>query len=225
MSKCIGGIAHEAVGLATHQPSKSFGDLFEEKKAQLESLQAGLARAVPPKTLPKQKHTSVESLFVLRRSFLTDTHMLRCECLGGSMEARGLRLSINFSCSIRNNPYVISTKYRLGFTCKYSQWSKTDLELAREGKAPFIIKDVKYQQIQLHHSRQSAKGSLFELSASTRQKSYSSKGIHPCLPNSHPDNPVNRSSFNVDRETYWKERAEAEIQRRRVSNIGSQTIH
>ena len=50
MSKCIGGIAHEAVGLATHQPSKSFGELFEEKKAQLESLQAGLARAVLPKT-------------------------------------------------------------------------------------------------------------------------------------------------------------------------------
>ena len=53
MSKCIGGIAHEAVGsLATHKPSKSFGDLFEEKKAQLESLQAGLARAVLPKTPP-----------------------------------------------------------------------------------------------------------------------------------------------------------------------------
>ena len=47
----MGGIAHEAAGLATHQPSKSFGDLFEEKKAQLESLQAGLASAVPPKTL------------------------------------------------------------------------------------------------------------------------------------------------------------------------------
>ena len=43
MSKFIGGIAHEAVGsLATHKPSKSFGDLFEEKKAQLEALQAGL---------------------------------------------------------------------------------------------------------------------------------------------------------------------------------------
>ena len=53
MSKCIGGIAHDAVGsLATHKPSKSFGELFEEKKAQLESLQAGLARAVLPKTPP-----------------------------------------------------------------------------------------------------------------------------------------------------------------------------
>ena len=44
------------------------------------------------------------------------------------------------------------------------------------------------------------------------------------LPNEQ-DNPVNRSSFNVDGETYWKERAEAEIQRRRASNIGSQTVH
>ena len=52
MSKCIGGIAHDAASsLATHKPSKSFSDLFEEKKAQLESLQAGLASAVPPKTL------------------------------------------------------------------------------------------------------------------------------------------------------------------------------
>lgn len=50
MSKCIGGIAHDAVGsLATHQPSKSFGDLFEEKKVPLETLQTGLARAVLPK--------------------------------------------------------------------------------------------------------------------------------------------------------------------------------
>lgn len=53
MSKYIGGIAHEAVGsLATHKPSKSLGDLFEEKKAQLEALQAGLVSAVLPKMPP-----------------------------------------------------------------------------------------------------------------------------------------------------------------------------
>lgn len=47
MRKCIGGIAHDAVGsLATHQPSKSLGDLFEEKKAELDTLQAGIASAV-----------------------------------------------------------------------------------------------------------------------------------------------------------------------------------
>ena len=53
MSKCIGGIAHEAVGsLATHKPSKSFGDLYEEK----------------------QEHTSVKTLFVLRRGLQTCMH-------------------------------------------------------------------------------------------------------------------------------------------------------
>ena len=53
MSKYIGGITHEvASSLATHKPSKSFGNLFEENKAQLESLQAGLARSVLPKTPP-----------------------------------------------------------------------------------------------------------------------------------------------------------------------------
>lgn len=104
---------------------------------------------------------------------------------------RGLLLLMNFLCSIRNNPYSVPTKYRLGFTCNTRSGVKTDLELAREGKVLFIIEDGKYQQIQLHHSRQNAKGSLFELSASTHQKYYSSKAIHPYLPNSHPDNPVN----------------------------------
>ena len=59
MGECIGRIAHDAASsLTTHKPSKSFGDLFEEKKAQLESLQAGLARAVLPKTppMPAVKH-------------------------------------------------------------------------------------------------------------------------------------------------------------------------
>lgn len=53
MIKCIGGIAHDAVGsLAIHKPSKSFGDLFEEKKVPLETLQVGRARAGLPKTPP-----------------------------------------------------------------------------------------------------------------------------------------------------------------------------
>ena len=66
MSKCIGGIAHEAVGsLVTHKPSKSFGDLFEEKKAQLESLQAGLARAVLPKTPPMPAVTDTKQTLLI----------------------------------------------------------------------------------------------------------------------------------------------------------------
>lgn len=41
MGKCIGGIAHDAVGLlATYKPSTSFGELFEEKKSKLDALQA-----------------------------------------------------------------------------------------------------------------------------------------------------------------------------------------
>ena len=50
MSKCIGDIAHDAVGsLATHQTSKSFGDLFEEK----------------------QEHTAVKTLFASKRRLTT----------------------------------------------------------------------------------------------------------------------------------------------------------
>lgn len=53
MSKCIGGIVHDAVGsLATHRPGKTYDSLFEEKTAQLESLQAGIAASVMPKTPP-----------------------------------------------------------------------------------------------------------------------------------------------------------------------------
>ena len=37
------------LGPCYRSPSKSFGELFEEKKAELEALQAGLASAVLPK--------------------------------------------------------------------------------------------------------------------------------------------------------------------------------
>lgn len=49
----MGDIAHDAVGsLATHKTSKSSGDLFEEKKAQLNPLQVDLAASLMPKTPP-----------------------------------------------------------------------------------------------------------------------------------------------------------------------------
>ncbi|WP_081986595.1 HNH/ENDO VII family nuclease [Chitinibacter sp. ZOR0017] len=66
----------------------------------------------------------------------------------------------------------------------------------------------------MHHSKQDADGALFELSADTHQKYYSSNALHPHLPNAHPDRPVNRDSFNGDREAYWQERAKAEVARR-----------
>ena len=53
MGKCIGGITHNAVGsLAAHKPSKSFGELFEEKKSKLDALQATLAEVVMAKFPP-----------------------------------------------------------------------------------------------------------------------------------------------------------------------------
>ena len=84
---------------------------------------------------------------------------------------------------------------------------KTNLELAEMGRSPFVVKDGKYSQINLHHSKQNGTGSLFELSAATHQKYYGSNVLHPHLPNAHPDNPVNRSQFDLDRDAYWKERA------------------
>ncbi|WP_376776923.1 RHS repeat-associated core domain-containing protein [Flavobacterium covae] len=91
---------------------------------------------------------------------------------------------------------------------------KTNLELAEAGRSPFVVKDGKYSQINLHHSKQNAKGPLFELSAATHQKYYGTKALHPHLPNAHPTNPVNRSAFDIDREAYWKERASKERSKR-----------
>ena len=62
MGKCIGGIAHDAVGLlATYKPSKSFGELFEEKKSKLDALQATLAEVVIPKfpSMPAVKYSDI----------------------------------------------------------------------------------------------------------------------------------------------------------------------
>ena len=81
---------------------------------------------------------------------------------------------------------------------------ETNLDRALRGDAPFVVKDGKYDLINLHHSKQNAKGSLFELSASTHQKYYKSNALHPYLPNAHPDNPVKRGLFGADRKAYWK---------------------
>ncbi len=91
---------------------------------------------------------------------------------------------------------------------------KTNLELVQDGRSPFVIKDGKYSQINLHHSKQNSKGSLFELSAKTHQKYYGSNSLHPYLPKKHPINPVDRESFNADRDAYWIERGINEIKNR-----------
>ena len=91
---------------------------------------------------------------------------------------------------------------------------KTNLEIASEGGSPFVVKNGKYSQLNLHHSKQNTNGSLFELSADTHQAYYGSNALHPHLPNAHPINPVDRDSFNVDRGEYWRQRAAQEKSRR-----------
>ena len=88
---------------------------------------------------------------------------------------------------------------------------KTNLDLALDGRSPFIIKDDKYTQVNLHHSKQNANGPLFELTAKTHQKYYGSNALHPYLPKKHPLYPVDRESFDIDREAYWVERANNEL--------------
>ena len=96
---------------------------------------------------------------------------------------------------------------------------KTNLDIALDGGSPFVVKNGKYSQLNLHHSKQDASGSLFELSSDTHQKYRSTNALHPHLPNAHPDNPVNRESFNGDREAYWNKRANEELKRRESNNI------
>ena len=99
-----------------------------------------------------------------------------------------------------------------------SEGVKTNLELAQMGRSPFIVKNGKYSQIILHHSKQNAKGPLFELSASTHQKYKGSNALHPYGNKKHPINPVQHDyNWDVDRETYWMQRAEAELNSRKIN--------
>jgi hypothetical protein len=100
----------------------------------------------------------------------------------------------------------------------------TNRELMEKGKAPYVIKNGKREQVQLHHSRQNAQGPLFELTESTH-KAKTTKGreaLHPYTTKRghklngegsgdkkslHPYNPVDRTKFNTDRKEYWKQRA------------------
>jgi RHS repeat-associated protein len=94
---------------------------------------------------------------------------------------------------------------------------RTNLDLASEGKSPFVVKNGSYSQLNLHHSKQDGLGSLFELSADTHQKFGKTNAPHPHLPGQHPLNPVDRDLFNGDREAYWKGRAQSEINNRNSS--------
>jgi RHS repeat-associated protein len=86
----------------------------------------------------------------------------------------------------------------------------SNLDRAKEGGAPYIMKDGVPQQLQLHHSRQNGKGPLFELSRKTHLTTLKGKGreaVHPYGHSQHPDAPVDRELFKKEVPQYWKDRA------------------
>ncbi|MEX6313483.1 RHS repeat-associated core domain-containing protein [Providencia manganoxydans] len=94
---------------------------------------------------------------------------------------------------------------------------KTNLQIVLEdGRSPMVVKDGKYSVVSLHHSKQNGLGPLFELSTETHVKYRYTNALHPHLPGSHPSNPVDRDLFDADRKAYWKQRAEEEVNRRKL---------
>ena len=104
-----------------------------------------------------------------------------------------------------------------------SSVGKTNRQLMRDGRAPYVILNGKTISIELHHSRQNAEGPLFELSSSSHKvkTGQGAEALHPYKtkrgrelngkgsgPNNsaHPDNPVDRVKFNKDRVQYWQDR-------------------
>ena len=69
----------------------------------------------------------------------------------------------------------------------------------QEGKAPYVFKNGKYEQVQLHHAQQDGRGPLFELTYETHQTHTNKNGriaVHP-----------HRNIFGNDQTAYWKDRA------------------
>ncbi|WP_275076822.1 RHS repeat-associated core domain-containing protein [Providencia rettgeri] len=96
---------------------------------------------------------------------------------------------------------------------------KTNLQIVLEdGRSPMVVKNGKYEIVSLHHSKQNSLGPLFELSTPTHEQYRYSNALHPHLPDAHPINPVDRNLFDADRKAYWRQRAEEEVNRRKLLN-------
>ena len=112
--------------------------------------------------------------------------------------------------------------------------SETNREIMQRGGTPFVVREGETVQLNLHHSRQDARGSLFEVSEPTHRArtGQGREALHPFDTNrgqalngpgggpsgrSNPDYPVlDRSqNFDVDRRIYWQERI------REIDNIPS----
>ena len=92
---------------------------------------------------------------------------------------------------------------------------RTNLQRASKGLAPL---GADGKSINLHHSKQDARGALFELTKTTHSKYDRTNALHPYKVDGsgkHPYFPVDRNAFDKDRKQYWKDRAKAEKRRRR----------
>jgi len=87
----------------------------------------------------------------------------------------------------------------------------TNMQRAMSGGAPYIMKNGVARKLNLHHSRQDARGALFEVSDVTHRarRDAGGRALHPYGRNQHPDYPVDRPAFDVDRNQYWIDRATA----------------
>ena len=98
---------------------------------------------------------------------------------------------------------------------KVDDLGRTNLQRTAKGRAPL---GVDGQSLNLHHSNQDARGSLFELSDSTHRKYGNTNALHPYKVDGtgqNPHHPVDRDRFDKDRAKYWRERGKAERNRRK----------
>jgi len=102
-------------------------------------------------------------------------------------------------------------------------YTTTNKQLMEVGNAPYVIRNGSQKRVELHHSRQNANGPLFELGESTHKLKTGQGGeaLHPYKTNrgrslngdgsgprrsQHPDYPVDRPKFDIDRKNYWQQR-------------------
>ena len=83
----------------------------------------------------------------------------------------------------------------------------TNREIMEKGGTPYV-KDSNGNMVQLnlHHSQQQGRGPLFEITSTTHQNSTNKQALHPYGQNKNPNDPVDRTSFDKDRNQYWKDR-------------------
>ena len=87
---------------------------------------------------------------------------------------------------------------------------RTNLELMQDGRTPYVIKNGKIEQIQLHHVMQDGR-KLAELTRGTHlglTNETGRKAVHPYTPGKNPYFPRPEDKiFNIDHSQYWIDRA------------------